>query len=229
MDNTTNYESFYSGSYSSLSPEYGNFIGYRFPAARLSSTTSIQSANQLNEVVSRLKEGVKNVEIQQINPDTFDQIPKQQFAEIAALAKLSGVKPSIHAPIIDPAGFDQQKGYLGEFGREDSERRLKEVVEKAHELDEKGNIPVVIHSSGGIPGTEFRPGEAGESRFKEQKLIMINPDTKEMKQVEEESKAHPLFPKELEKGKLFTARDRIISHNESEWDQSLTNLSFYKK
>ena len=60
------YESFYTGGYSSLNPEFGNYIGFRLPASQFSATTSIQTPNQLNEVVSRIKEGVKNVELQPI-------------------------------------------------------------------------------------------------------------------------------------------------------------------
>ena len=170
-----NYEAFYQGGYSSLSPDYGNFIGYRLPASVFGSTTSVQTANQVAEVASRIKEGVKNVEVQQIQPDVFEQIPKQHFKEMRALMKLSGVKPSVHAPIIDPAGFGQ-KGWEGELAREAAERRMFSVVEKAKELDTNGNIPVVFHSSAGIPGNEYRPGdeEKGEERFYPQKITIIN-------------------------------------------------------
>lgn len=239
---TVNYEGFYSGGYSSLSPDYGNFIGYRLPAGQLGSTTSMVTANQVNEVISRMKEGVKNVELQPLQPDVFEQIPKQQFAEIAALAKLSGVKPSIHAPMIDPAGFDQQRGYQGELGREDAERRLKAVIDKAHELDPKGNTPIAIHSSTGIPGREFRPAEGVEpgrpGRFKEHKNVIINRDNpREMRQIEEEKMFRPGAPETLEpgkpiekqKGKIFTTEKRIASQNLTVWDQTLTNLAFYNK
>ena len=36
-----NYESFYQGGYSSLNPDYGNFVGYRLSSAQIGSPTGI--------------------------------------------------------------------------------------------------------------------------------------------------------------------------------------------
>jgi len=235
---TINYENFYTGGYSSLNPEYGNFVGYRLPFGQLSSTTSMQVANQVNEVVSRIREGVKNVEIQQIQPDVFEQIPKEQFAEIKAIMKLTGVRPSLHAPMIDPAGFDPQRGYQGELGREDAERRLFDVVKRGHQMDINGNMPVVIHSSAGIPGTEWRPekekkpGEKG--RFRAEEIIVIDQESGEMQKLKRERVALPeLTEEELKKHeikeRIFTPEERLYSVNKTKWEQELTNLAFYKK
>ncbi len=236
-----NYDTFYKGGYSSLNPDYGNFTGYRMPATNISSPTSIQTANQLSEVISRIKEGVKNVELQFIQPDIFEQVPKQHFAEIRALMKLSGVRPSIHAPLIDPAGFGQ-KGYEGDDAREDSERRLFSVIEKARELDTKGNIPVVIHSSAGIPGASYRPGDEkkGEERFHEKALVLINKENpSQMVPVEEERKYYlgsttpeefALGNKDIEKGgTLMTAQEGIESINSNEWRAKLSGVLMSKK
>lgn len=224
-----NYESLYVGGYSSLNPDYGNFVGYRLESAQIGAPTSIQTANQLNEVVSRIKEGVKNVELQPLQPDIFEQIPKQHFKEIQALMKLSGVRPSVHAPIIDPAGFGERV-WEGEMAREAAERRLFATIEKSHELDPQGNIPIVFHSSGGIPGAQFRPkkgvapGEPG--RFEEQKAVAINQETKQMVPVEVEEK---YYPGRAGKVKVTTTEEEIDTINNSEWINSVTNLAFYKK
>lgn len=228
------YESFYTGGYSSMSPDYGGFVGYRLNASTIGSPTSIQTANQISEVLSRIREGVKNVEVQTVSPDVFDQIPKEQFKEIAAISKLTGVKPSMHAPIIDPAGFGE-KGWEGDKAREDAEARIFSSFEKSHELDPKGNVPVAIHSSAGIPGYEYmpdkdkKPGEAG--RFKERRLILIDQDTKQMTQVEEERKYYPTNTEEenLAGGKLRVPRKEVEVLNRSDWDNKMTNLAFYKK
>ncbi len=241
MGEIKNYSTFYTGGYSSLNPDYGNFTGYRMSAANISSPTSIQTANQLSEVISRIKEGVKNVELQFIQPDIFEQVPKQHFAEIRALMKLSGVRPSIHAPMIDPAGFGQ-KGYEGDDAREDSERRLFAVIEKARELDTKGNIPVVIHSSAGIPGSTYRPGDTGkgEERFHEKAVILINRENpSQMVPVEEERKYYmgqttpeefALGKKDIEQGgTLMTTSEGIESINSNEWRAKLAGVHMSKK
>ena len=64
---TYHYDTFYVGGYSSFNPDYGNFVGYRLPAEKLTSTTSTHVANQVNEVISRIREGTKAVEIQQVS------------------------------------------------------------------------------------------------------------------------------------------------------------------
>ncbi len=228
-----NYETFYEGGYSSLNPEYGNFIGYRIPMSNVSSTTSIQSANQVNEVILRIREGVKNVELQPIQPEIFEQIPNEQFKEIKAIMKLTGVKPSLHAPMIDPAGFGEQ-GYQGDLAREDAEKRLFSAIEKGHKMDSDGNIPIVVHSSAGIPGTEWRP-EKGiapgeEGRFKAQRAVMINQESKEMKQVEEEEMFLPgMSAEELKKGEMRTPKQRIAMMNLTGWDNEISSLTFTKK
>ena len=230
---TKNYESFgFGGGYSSLSPDYGNFVGYRLNAGQISSPTGVQTANQLNEVIARIKEGVKNVELQPLQQGVFDQIPAQHFAEMKALMKLSGVKPSVHAEIVDPAGFGE-RGYEGDLARQDAERRLFSIVEKSQQLDPDGNIPIVIHSSAGIPGPEYRPGDEskGEKRFQIKKMAFINQETKELKGAEEEYKYYIGTPEEELKGKGILHKPENDAHvyNNSDWDNKISNLVYYKK
>lgn len=233
---------FYSGGYSSLSPNYGNFIGYRLNSSAIGSPTGIQTANQVNEVVSRIREGVKNVEIQAIQPEVFEQIPQQHFEEMSQVARLAGVKTSVHAPIIDPAGFGE-RGYEGEKARIDSEARLWNVIEKAHELDKNGKVPIVMHSTAGIPGSSYKPGNVSpgeKGRFQEQKIILINQETKELVPLEEERKFYPggrttkeefaAGRKDIELGgTLRVPRDDIETLNVTDWDNKISNLAVYKK
>jgi sugar phosphate isomerase/epimerase len=225
----SNYSSIYPGSYSSLNPEYGNFVGYRLQGAQIGSPTSIQTANQLGEVMSRIREGVKNVEIGSVDPGVFDQIPKQHIKEIHALSKLAGVKISVHAPIIDAAGFGD-RGWAGETARMQAERQINSVIEKSHDAAPDENIPVVIHSSAGIPGTEFGVSEEKGEKGKivEQKVIAINKESGQMVPLEREKKFYPETTK-WEKGEIREPMKDIASLNNTEWDQKLTNLLFYKK
>jgi sugar phosphate isomerase/epimerase len=228
------YESFYSGGYSSLSPEYGNFVGYRLPAGQIGFPGSAQTANQLGEAVNAIKQGVKVFEVTMVDANAADQIPKQHFREIAALSKLTGVKPSVHAPIIDPAGFGE-RGWDGEIAQKDAERRLISVIEKARELDPNGNVPVVIHSTAGVPGNEFRPNKdvkpGDKDRFYEQKIAIIDQESKQIQALQEERKFNHFGMKEEDwkKGKQTSARQYLESVNLSQWDQKMTNLAFYQK
>ena len=203
---TTNYESFYEGGVSSLNPDYGNFSGYRMSAAQLGFPGSPQTANQLGETVNALKQGVKTFEVTMLTPDTAETIPTQHFKEMRALMKLSGVKPSVHGPMIDAAGFDEKGNWGNGFGREDAERRMFDTLEKASILDSNGSVPVVFHSSAGAPGAEFRPGkkEWGEENIVMQRGAAINKETGQAVAIKREYKLRPEEPRLLEEGKGYS-------------------------
>ena len=160
-ENYTATESFYGGAESPLSPDYGGFLGFRMGAEQLGFPGSPQTANQLGETVNALKQGVKAFEVSLLIPDTAEAVPKEHFKEMRALMKLSGVKPSMHGPLVDAAGWGE-KGWNGDVGREDSERRMFDAIEKAHMLDPNGNVPIVFHGAAGVPGTESKPGKDGK-------------------------------------------------------------------
>jgi len=227
VDNYTATESFYGGSESPLSPDYGGFMGFRMGADQLGFPGSPQTANQLGETVNALKQGVKAFEVSLLIPDTAEAIPKQHFNEMRALMKLSGVKPSMHGPMVDAAGWGE-KGWNGNIGREDSERRMFDAIEKAHLLDPNGNVPIVFHGSSGVPGTEFKRGKEGEPIVEKQ--FAINQDTKQMAPLELEYKYRPEHPELLKgKGIEFTPERQLGSINETEWDNKMTELATFAK
>lgn len=233
--------SFYKGGYSSLNPEYGNFTGYRFPEGTgvLSSTTSPMVPNQVGEVVSRIKEGVKNVEIGTISPDTFETIPKQHFKEIRALMKLSGVKPSLHAPIqeMDPSGFDQRNNKFQDEGfREQVEDRLFNAVEKAHELSHDEPIPVVMHATGTFVPQEFKPKEGSKpgdkDRFQEVSVPLVDVESGQIVNLAKEDRKYYLDTKDedFEKGgSLMTIDKQLRIQNETAWDEKVSTVLTKKK
>ncbi|MFA4960385.1 MAG: sugar phosphate isomerase/epimerase [Candidatus Pacearchaeota archaeon] len=226
----TNYESFYNGSYSALSPDFGEyFSGYRMSAAQLGFPGSPSTANQLGETVNALKQGVKAFEVSLlgIQGDPDQTIPKQHFKEMRALMKLSGVKPSVHGPIVDAAGFGE-RGWGGEITRADNERRMFDALEKAYELDPTGKIPVVLHSTNGIPGNEYLPGENG--KIETNKVHIINLETNQLVPIETEYKYRPEQPKSLKgKGKFYSIDSQIRSANQGEWENKLTDLATFNK
>lgn len=240
----TNYENFYSGSVSSMSPEYSEiFTGYRIAPGRISSPTSIQTADQIREVSSRLSEGVKAVELQPISPEVFEAIPKQHMAEINRLTKLTGGEVSVHAPMIDPAGFTREGWSASE--REQAERHLTSVVERVHALNPTGNVPVTIHASG-TPGTEYAlpppgareqivkglMGERGMSRQQAEKesekafIIAVHQETGQMIPIRREQKVTPEHPNEYRWQAPIEIIDMI---NNGEWSSTLSRMQQQKK
>jgi len=198
----TSYESFWEGGKYSFEPDFGiNYSGGGMNPTMIGFPGSPQTANQLGETVTALKQGVKSFEVQLLMPETAEQIPVQHFKEMRALMKLSGVKPSVHGPVIDPAGFGE-KGYEGDFAREDHERRMWVTIENAQKLDPTGNIPVVFHAVNGVGGPDYVPGdvEKGEERFKVNKEIAIDVESGKMTELERDFKFRPRLSGTLKEG-----------------------------
>ena len=120
--------------------------------ARQGAPTSPQTPNQIGEMGKLLNSGMKNIEVGTIQPDIFDTIPEQHFDEMRRLAKITEAKVSVHAPIVDPAGFDQQ-GKWTEETRKENESYIKSVIDRSQKLDPKGNVPITIHTTAGMPGS----------------------------------------------------------------------------
>lgn len=125
------------------------FTGYRVNASSMGLATGVQTANQIKDINTYMNQGVVPIEMGTIDPNIFDQIPKQQFKEIGRLAKLNGVKISVHAPIqgVEPSGLDPQGSQWTEQSRLAVENRLKGVINKSFDVDAEGGVPITIHAS----------------------------------------------------------------------------------
>ena len=103
----------YQGGPSSFSPSYGDvFSGYGVSAGSLGTHTSPATANQLSEVSKVLNTGAIPVELMTLDPKVFEAIPEEHFKEIGRAAKLAGAQISVHAPLIEPTGMDQQGRFV---------------------------------------------------------------------------------------------------------------------
>ncbi len=215
----------YQGGYSSLSPSYGDvFTGYRVSASELGAPTKPDTANQIQQVNQLLNQGIIPIEVGALQPEVFDQIPKQHFKEINRMAKLTGAKISVHAPMIEPSGLGEQ-GW-SETNRQLAERQLNDIVEKSIEMDDKGGMPITIHSSG-LPGTEYKMTPEGK---KIERLMIINQETGKPAPIEEEKKYLPgLSAEELRKGKIRSPKEELRIINESTWDNELSQVTYYKE
>jgi hypothetical protein len=215
----------YQGGYSSLDPSSEEFFtGYHSPAGKLGAPTKPDTANQIQHVNQLLNQGIIPIEVGALQPEVFDQIPKQHFKEINRMAKLTGAEISLHAPLIEPSGIDpEQKRPWDKSYRELAEKQLKEVVERSSEMDDKGGVPITIHCSG-IPGTEFIMTPEGK---KIERLVAINRETGKMAPLEEEKKFYP--GEDLKKGEIYTPEKNLEMINNTEWLNNLTNIETYNK
>ena len=212
-------------------------IGFKMGGGQLGFPGSAQTANQLGEAVNAVKHGVKTFEVTMLDANASETIPKQHFNEMRALMKLTGVKPSVHAPIIDAAGFGEQ-GWTPD-AREDNERRLFGAIEKAQALDPSGNLPIVIHSSNGAPGTEWMPGDEKkeEGKFVMKRATMINRETGQLQAINRDhqfrpshdpTKSYDANDKEIKGGTpgiLFDAESSTESANSTDWKNRLTEVA----
>jgi sugar phosphate isomerase/epimerase len=165
---------FYAGADYGLDPnfadEYSTGIApgtYGFKTGQFGITTDPRTSAQLREVTSKLNTGAKVIEVEGLQVSELESIPKQHFKEINRLKKLVGADLTFHGPVIEPTGVSRQ-GWE-EHQREQAERQMWSAVEKAHELEPKGNIVVTFHSSNGLPDPQTRiiDEKTGKEQIKE--------------------------------------------------------------
>jgi len=164
-----------------------------------------------------------------LSPEFFDNIPKQQLKEINRLNKLTGVSVSVHGPVIDTTGVDPRRGGFSEADRVLAEKKVFKTLARSNELNPDGNIPVNFHSAEGLPGSEFGPvrGKEGERVYK--KIIAVNKESGRLVPLEEEERFYPGGKGGDIKHKVYTPMKNLEILNESEWDNSLSQLFFNKE
>src|SRR3989344_4726097 len=149
--------SFYPGTDYGFDPSYGQEFslnlgtGMSYSPSTFGFPSDPTTANQLEAVSKKLSTGAKTIEVSGVNitgggPGALvEKIPKQHFDEIRRLKELVGVDLTFHGPLIEASGWGE--GGWSEANREHAERQLWSAVERAHQLDPKGNIVVTLHSS----------------------------------------------------------------------------------
>jgi len=227
-DYTTN---IYQGGYSALDPNknYGSvFSGYNVTTGSLGIATDPRTANVIKDVTAKLASGAKHIELSLVTPQVFDSVPKEQLKEVNRQAKLLNVDVSVHGPIVEPTGITQQG--FNEINREASERVIADAIQRSHDVNPNGNVPVVFHSSAQIPGTEWKEipwtekGIKGEAR----QLIAVNQETGQMIPLREEERFYP-GKKFTGKAKIETPEENLDMANRTEWDNKISQLFFNKE
>jgi len=217
-------EDIYQGGYSSLNPEYGNlFTGYRVKdTGTIGLSTDPRTANILQEVSTKLNPGEKTIELSLIQPEILEVIPKQHLEELNRLAELTGVDLTVHGPLIDASGVTQQG--FEEQQREIAERKILSAVEKSHQINPKGNVPVTFHTANQLPGTRYTKPEKGEE-YKEF-MPVVNQETGQLTAVKRDIK---FYPGQEEGKEIKTVEKELRIMNDSDWISNLTNLEQYQK
>ncbi len=213
---------------------------FRITNSRLGAPTHPGVAKQLEEFGKLLNQGMKNIEVGTIDPDKFEFIPRQHFDEIRRLAKITDSHASVHAPLIDLAGFpDRQGGKWSEDQRKGTEERLYAILQRSFNLSNGENVPVVFHA-GHFDSQEFQKDiavtqfdENGEPlRDKEgnmitkkqplgyRKIVAVNQDSGEITQMEYEEK-QMLGRKDKE---IWDPMRRLYNTNQTYWDDEKLKL-----
>src|SRR3989338_5301036 len=215
---------------------------FYIPQGSLSAPTSIQTANQLAEVNARLNAGVSGVDLAPINPEVFEQIPKEHFKEINRLAKLSNATASLHGPVVDLAGFSQNK-YDKEL-RKQTEEQLNYFIDRDHDLNPEGNTQINFHINTSIPGEIWKKATAEEKKDLNEKEVkeLLEREMKsgrlkedELRRIEQGEIKEAMGIVNVETGDLsllryeikdtprgkviYTPEKRLESFNQTEWDK----------
>jgi len=214
--------------YSTLTPNY-----YTPPSPYSTATGDIsihldaRTANQLGELNMRVNPGVKQVEIQGTFPQSLDSIPVQHFDEMHRLAKLTGVKPSFHGPVVEASGIGE--GGFTEENRFGAEKHMESSMEKAHRLDPKGNISVTFHSSASLPDLtpHIMVGKGKDRKRIDQGLFIINEDSGQITSIKPEKRYFPEDEKEkfTENEIPFRPLDELERKNKEMWTESLAQVN----
>jgi len=224
------YETIYPGvEYSSLMPSsYVGPVSYQSPVSELGMAIDPRTANQLGEINLKINPGVETIEVQGTFAHIFESVPEKHLDEIRRLMKLTGVKPTLHGPMLEPSGIGEQ-GYLEE-NRIGVEKQMESAILRAHKLDPEGNIPVTFHSTAKLP--EFRPHlivdrKDGKPVIEEQGMWVIDDFTGNMNFIKPSKRYFP------EEGKFtgeifkFEAGKELERVNEESWSQNLSELTYY--
>lgn len=249
----------YQGGYSSLDSSYGDiFTGYRTGGGNLGMTTDPRVANILQEVSSKLSSGAKAIEVEMVSPEIFDSVPKQQLKEVNRMSKLTGVDISMHGPVMDVAGMSQQgfseaEREIAERKVADALIRGHELKPDGNipvnfhsseglpgsqllppserkEGREYKKLLVVNRETGRMaplePETLYYPG--GRREIKPEMEEKIEREGITLKQIQRDLQKYTVKTP-LGEGRYETPEQRLDTLNHSEWDNSLSQLTFNKE
>lgn len=212
------YEYFYPGTPYTLEPSYGKnvFTGYTEQLSNLGLTTDPRTAAKVAEVSNKLNTGLKVIEVSAISPEIFESIPQQHLKEIKRISELTGSEATLHGPLIEASGYTRE-GW-SEANRQGAARQMAQVIERAHEMDKNGNIPVTFHSSAMLP--EALEREMTKEGEKPKAMLIVDPRTGDIRPLKETQR---FFPGEKSE---FNPEEELKRMNKDVWTDNIGNINF---
>ena len=217
---------------SSMNPS-SHYLGQQglVSAGQMGITINPGVADQLGELSRALNAGTIPVEVGTLDMKLFETIPKEHWDEMRRKAKLAGSKLSLHAPLIDPAGFGE-RGW-NETQQELSKRQLQMVVDQAANLSKgsKEAIPITIHPSN-YQGTTWNKTKDGKEISQ---MIVVDKESGQLRPIEPEvryklgggEKSNPsqLGPLETKE----SAEKMLEVANHMQWEKELDKALYEKE
>lgn len=219
-------------------PETYYTKGAHYPFGRLGTHASAMVAKQLEELNSRLNEGIKNVEIGTVDPSKFDLVPKQHFTEMRRLAQFTGSNLSLHAPLVDPSGISSREGGGGQWSEQNrihASHQISSFLDRAAEMAKKDsdgnlieNIPVVLHGGNVMAHHHeeglYRLDANGKKVPTYRTMTLINQETGQLQAIQHETRIKPSGVKTD-----FDVYNGMHSINQTTWDDEKLKLLSYEK
>lgn len=203
-------------------------------ASEMGITINPMVADQLGELSRALNQGVVPVEVGTLDMKNFDTVPTEHWDEMRRKAELAGSRLTMHAPLIDPAGFSSGGGGQArwdETNQKLAEMQLKDVFDKASQITSKKTgvaTPVTIHA-GNYPGSTYKIDPVTGKKVIEQ-LIAVNRDTGEIAPMKEEVK---YYAGRGEGGgvevAISTPEDQLKAINRTQWNDSLSKVEYQRE
>jgi len=198
-------------------------------ASDMGITVNPMVADQLGELSRALNQGVVPVEVGTLDMKNFDTVPTEHWDEMRRKAELAGSRVTMHAPLIDPAGFNSQ-GRWDESSQKLAEMQLKDVFDKASQLTSRKTgvaTPVTIHA-GNYAGSTYKIDENG-NKVTDQ-LIAVNRETGELAPMRESIQYAPEFDSngKLKKGGM-SPEIALRSANQTQWRKEVDEVIFKKE
>lgn len=200
-------------------------------AGQMGITINPAVADQLGELSRALNAGTIPVEVGTLDFKLFETIPKEHWEEMRRKAKLAGSKLSLHAPLVDPAGFGE-RGW-NETQQELSKRQLQMVVDQAAILAKgtKEAIPITIHPSN-YQGTIWNKTKDGKEISQ---MVVVDKESGQLKPIEPEVRyqlggGDKENPSQLGSLKTKKSAEKMLQiANHTQWEKELDKVLYEKE
>ena len=222
----------YEGASYTLEPKYQfdresnspYLTGTSVRAGVFSAPSNPQTANQIDAVSKKISTGLRNIEVSGVNIGgqgegalgLMDNIPKQHFKEINRLKKLANVELTFHGPLVEPTGMG--RGGWDPQQRIQAELEMVSAIERAHDLDPKGNIIVTFHASNGLPEPRTIVKDSKGNTVTE-KIAVIDESTGEFGNLPRTGVNY------FEGKELYDPEEDLKRLNQRRWSGRLNNVS----